>query len=350
MPDIFLKSGAANPNDVTLSDPTTGSASSTLYTLTADAGSFAVTGADATLKAQRVIGAASAVFIETGSDASLVAKRAMPASSGSFVETGTAATLRVSRAVTANAGSIAQSGSAAALSADRVLVASPGAYSATGTAAALSVHRIATATPGAVAWSGSDASQVAKRELAADGGSFDWTGTDADLVYTQGAGVNVTLVCESGSFVWTGSDLEFIATITPQAPVTVALGGAFYVVEPRASRAEIHLECEAGHVTWRGTTAELRVIRGRQAAAGRSDVVGTDARLSVSYALVAERCEVSAIGHPAVLRSSLRASRSPGTVKFKGVDAELRALIWKPFTVGGEKQFTAGDVKAWRVK
>ena len=138
------------------------------YTLTADGGSFAITGGSAGLRVSRRISAAS----------------------GSFTVTGTAASLRAGRKITASAGSFAITGTAATLKAARRLSAESGSFSVTGSSATLSVGRRLVADAGAFVLTGADALLRAARRLVAEAGAFVITGSDATLTWDQQSAAN----------------------------------------------------------------------------------------------------------------------------------------------------------------
>jgi hypothetical protein len=113
------------------------SAASTAYSLAAAAGSYALTGSAAALKAARLLAAAAGAYTLTGSAATVRVARLLSAAAGAYVVTGQAAGLYKGRTLTAGAGSYGLSGSAAALKAARKIVATAGTYALTGSDATL---------------------------------------------------------------------------------------------------------------------------------------------------------------------------------------------------------------------
>jgi hypothetical protein len=91
------------------------------YTLTADGGTFAVTGTAAGLRAARTLAASAGTFALTGTDASLEFGRVLGADAGAYVLTGTDATLTYtvpgSYTLDAEGGSVVVTGTAATLTA-----------------------------------------------------------------------------------------------------------------------------------------------------------------------------------------------------------------------------------------
>lgn len=113
------------------------------YTLTADSGSFALTGQATGLALNRVLSAASGSFALTGQAAGLAVNRTLSAASGSYSLTGQNATLTYTPTSTATytlaaaSGSFAVSGQDVVLAYNRVLSAANGSYLLTGQNATL---------------------------------------------------------------------------------------------------------------------------------------------------------------------------------------------------------------------
>lgn len=169
------------------------------YTLTADSGSFTITGAAADLDADRKLVASSGTFTLTGTDVSLIAGLSLAAESGTFTLTGTAADLDADRKLTAASATFTLTGTAADLDADRKLTAASGTFTLTGTAVDLD----------------------ADRKLTAASGTFTLTGTDVTLTYDAGA----TLTAESAAYVLTGTAVTLTYAPSLTTVVTQALWG-----------------------------------------------------------------------------------------------------------------------------
>jgi hypothetical protein len=110
------------------------------YTLTADSGSYSLTGVAAALRATRALAGAAGSYALTGQDATLTYTPAggeftLTADAGSYALTGVAAGLKSGRKVAGAAGSYSLSGQAAGLRRGRNLVAAAGSYTLTGVAA-----------------------------------------------------------------------------------------------------------------------------------------------------------------------------------------------------------------------
>jgi len=249
----------------------------TQYTLTGDAGNYALTGAAAALKAGRLvtadagayshsgtaaifrlgyrIGAESGSFAWTGTDAGLTVGTSgytLTADPGSYVATGTPVTLRCGRRLVADHGTFVQTGTATALRPARRLAAASGNYAWAVTPAGLRVGRVLGATPGTFAWSGNSAELRAAHRLGCLSGAFVWTGTDATLI---GPPTNYVLDAESGSFAWTGVGAQLLAGRTLRT-----LPGAFDWTGSDVSLSGARrLTGQPGSFTWTGVNAALIV-------------------------------------------------------------------------------------------
>lgn len=96
--------------------------------LTADAGTFTLTGNDVGLLAGRRVVAEPASFVLTGNDVELQVAKKVVADTGSFVFTGNSAGLRISRTLALETGVFLFSGQDVGLRKSRTLIASPGTF------------------------------------------------------------------------------------------------------------------------------------------------------------------------------------------------------------------------------
>lgn len=113
------------------------------YTLTAQAGSYTLTGQSATLSRNRTLTASAGSYSLTGQSAVIthalaVTGYTLTAQAGSYAVTGQSATLTKGRVLTAQAGSYAQTGQSAILKRGRLIAAQAGAYTVNGSSATLS--------------------------------------------------------------------------------------------------------------------------------------------------------------------------------------------------------------------
>lgn len=178
-------------------------ASGGAFTLTAESGTFTITGTAASLEYGRRLDAASGSVALTGTAASLEYGRALSAASGTVVITGTDATLTYSAAgnkvLTAESGAFAITGTAASLEAGRKVSAESGSVVITGTAASLERGYPLVASPGSVVITGTAADLRSTRTLQALSGSYAITGTAAVLTWS-GESATISRVSLRGSY------------------------------------------------------------------------------------------------------------------------------------------------------
>jgi len=192
------------------------------YTLTAAAGSFALTGQSAALLASRKLTAAQGTFSLSGQAASLKASRRLTAAQGSFSLAGQSASLLASRRLTASQGSFSLSGQPANLaysgSGSKTLVAACGTFALAGQAASLKATRLLSAACGSFTLAGQPAGLHRGRTLAAGCGSFSLSGQAAILRAAR------VLAAARGLFVFTGRDavLDYSGAAGP-APVVIRI-------------------------------------------------------------------------------------------------------------------------------
>lgn len=175
------------------------------YTLSAEAGSYITSGADASLLFNRAIAADAGAYSLTGIDTALLRGYSMPAESGSYALSGTDASLAFNRVLVAESGSYTLSGADAALTytpfgSTYTLAADQGSYSQTGTEASLLFNRVISADGVSYSLSGTDAALLRGFFVSAEGGSYALTGVDAAF------SIKYILAAESGSYGLTGSD------------------------------------------------------------------------------------------------------------------------------------------------
>lgn len=158
-------------------------AASGALSLTADAGSYAL----------------------TGTNASTERGRRTTANAGSYALTGTNATTELGREVVAGGGTYALSGTDATVDFTRRLDATAGSYALTGTDAALEVGFRVAAAAGTYALTGNDVALLIEGDkvLVADAGSYALTGGDAELRLDR------YTVAGTGSYLLTGSSVAF---------------------------------------------------------------------------------------------------------------------------------------------
>lgn len=167
------------------------------YTLTADSGSFALTGQDTALNFNRTLAADSGSFALTGQAAALTFNRALVADSGSFALAGQDATPTFSRVLSAASGSYALAGQDATLTytpisgATYTLAAASGSFALAGQDVVLAYNRVLSAANGSYLLTGQNATLVGP-------GLFTQAQLDYMLAYCQ---ANMTGILKR----WNGS-------------------------------------------------------------------------------------------------------------------------------------------------
>jgi hypothetical protein len=122
--------------------------------VTADAGSYTLTGGAATFKRDLVVQGAAGSFALTGVAASLLASRLLTADAGAYALTGYSSTLIHDDVIYAGAFAFHYTGNDAGLITDRILTSDAGAYSITGGAADLLKALVITGDAGSYALTG----------------------------------------------------------------------------------------------------------------------------------------------------------------------------------------------------
>lgn len=263
----------------------------TNYTLTADAGSFSITGTAANLERNLKV----------------------VANTGSYVITGTAANLERSLKVVANAGSYSITGTAANLGYNRKVVADTGTFLITGANANLESSREVFAESGSVIITGTDATLRKSINMTADSGSFAVSGTNATLTATR------RLTASSGSVTVTGTDASFRKSINFNAEAgAITLTGTSASLEYNR-----RLVADTGVFTLTGTDASLESSKEVFAESGTVTITGTDATLSVHRKMVADSGSYSILGTAVTFELARRLLADSGTVEITGTDATL---------------------------
>lgn len=227
------------------------------YSLTAAAGSFALSGQAASLKAGRSVTAAAGSFSLSGQSATLKAGRVLVSAAGSFTLSGQPATLYRAITLTAGAGSFTLSGQAASFGLTRTLSAGAGSYSLSGQAAAFAVTRVLSAGTGAFTLTGKAATltRTGSYSLTCDTGDFTLSGQAAGLAATR------LLTAGAGSFTLSGQAASLTAARTLAAGTgdfTLAGQAAGLTYTPNAGA--YTLSAEAGVFTLNGQAAALAYV------------------------------------------------------------------------------------------
>lgn len=174
-------------------------------TITAEGGSYAISGTAASLELGRVLTAAAGSYLLSGTAAALTAGSVLAAGAGSYTLSGTDAALDRTYVLAAEAASYSISGSAASLLHDFIITADGASYVVTGADASLLTGATLTAESGSYAVSGTDSALLLTQSIAAESTTYTFTGTDATLA--QGQRVSA----EGGSYALTGTAASLLA-------------------------------------------------------------------------------------------------------------------------------------------
>lgn len=212
-------------------------------TMIADAGSYALTGQAATLRASRLMPADQGSYALTGQAANLLRGYPLAAEQGSYTLTGQAANLIAARQMAAAQGSYALTGQGANLLVGRLLQAAQGAYTLTGQDVTLAYTPVGgytlTAEQGSYVLSGQTVNLFVNRLLEANQGAYTLTGQQAQLL------VGRLLQAAQGSYTLTGQAASLLVSrlmaaglgsyVLSGRPVTLVWSGEEPIVTP-ASR------------------------------------------------------------------------------------------------------------------
>jgi len=253
--------------------PDLGGGSPTAYTLTADAGSFGLTGKAAGLKRAKKLAAAAQAFSLTGKTVALRRGLAMPGAAGVFSLTGQTAAFARTRKLAAAKGAFTYTGKAANLNKGFRIAASPAAFTLTGKDAAFKRAYALAAVAGGFSLTGIAAGFKRALKLSAGVGGFTLSGQDAAL--TQAAVGHFVLSGATGSFDLTGKDAVL------QAARTLALtSGTFALTGNDTGLLRgLKLLAEAGVFSVDGKDAVMKLTRSLRAESAVFALTGQDIRL-----------------------------------------------------------------------
>lgn len=298
----WTRSGAADANTPVLVDVFK---QQTGYSITADQGSYTLTGQTATLRVSRKIVAAQGSYSLTGQDAGLAysgSARILTAAAGSYALTGQAANLRRGYRLVAAQGSYALTGQPAALKRQLKLTAAQGSYALTGSAAL--VDFAITASSGSYTLTGQAAQLRVTRKLVAAQGSYALTG--------QAAGLRVArkLAAAQGSYNLTGQDVTLTYSGSGAKLITAGQGSYTLAGQDVALRLARKLAAGQGSYALTGQAAGLLRIRRISVESGGYTLSGQDISFRRAYVLAAAQGSYTLTGQAVDLTYS--AAPTPG--------------------------------------
>lgn len=218
----------------------------TAYTITAEPGSYGVTGpATTAVLLGHLIAAAAGSYGLTGTDAGTFKGSAVAAEAGAYSLTGTDAVLiytpSTNYILAADPGSYGVTGTSVSLFANHAVIAEAGSYALTGTDAGVLANHKVTAEAGTYDTTGTNASLLRGYALALEAGLYSLSGTDAGLAYQPGTGY--VLTTDSGSYGLTGSTAALLHghALTVEAGTYALTGSTVNLSAPvRAVSIAIH--------------------------------------------------------------------------------------------------------------
>lgn len=202
---LYGRTLLATNGSYTLSGQDAGLVSTRL--LACDYGSYSLSGQDAGLNRGFTMTADQGSYTLTGHDSGLLATRTITAAQGSYLLSGQAAGLLATRQITAAQGSYTLSGQAANLLKSTVITADVGSFAVNGQAASLNRGYAMVAGSGSYALNGQDAGFNRTYVVACDYGSYSVNGQDAGLAYGR------ILTSDVGSFTLTGIDARLYSYV-----------------------------------------------------------------------------------------------------------------------------------------
>lgn len=238
--------------------------------LTANGGSVAVTGTNATLKRSlKLVPSAGSVAV-SGTNATLKFGHKLTCNGGSVAVTGTDLAMRASRKLIPSAGSVAVTGTNAALKRSYPMTPSAGSVAISGTNAVLRRVYTLGCNGGSVAVTGANLTMRASRSLSCTGGSVAVTGTNATLTKA------VRLVANGGSVAVTGSNLglNLFRLLT-------LFSGSYTVTGQNATwYRRVTATSNGGSVAYSGSNASLLITRMLVCQGGSVAITGANADLN----------------------------------------------------------------------
>jgi hypothetical protein len=299
------------------------------YSLTCDAGSYAVTGSNATLtySGGGITGTGDLIAPgATGDGTGTVGSTAysLTCDAGSYATTGSNATLNVGRVVSTEAGSYAVTGSDATLQRTGVysLTTDVGSYAVTGSDASFLVTHVLITDAGVYALTGADATLQVARVLSGEAGSYATAGSDA--TFSRG----YVLTVDAGDYALTGALADLLRTGAYQVsgePGVYAITGADALLQVARL-----LTADAGAYSLTGVDATMALGRAVAAEAGAYAVTGSDATLNKIGALsfTGEPGAYDVTGSAATLQRHYVLMADAGAYALTGADISvLRSLI-----------------------
>lgn len=149
------------------------SPATTSYTITAQGGSYLITGATSTISKSKVLVASGGSYSSVGANATILRSRLITAQGGSYSFTGASVNITYTSAATVY-----------------TLTCLGGSYSLTGQVVTISKSKNLVAQGGTYAFTGQSAQILKSKILIAQGGSYTLIGASAGITYTPVGGIS----------------------------------------------------------------------------------------------------------------------------------------------------------------
>ena len=309
------------------------SAGATAATMTAEVGTYSLSGADANTEYSPAVDAGVGSYSITGTDAGTTRVLRLTGEVGAYSIVGTDANTESDEITTADVGSYAIIGEDAATLKSVVTAAGIAAYLWAGAVAATEYDRLTTAEVGSYAITGEDALTTTDAITSAEVGNYAYTGTDAvtaralvgsagvgsysiigaDATTSTAGGISFdNLSFDPGSFSSDSFAIEDLATLA----LTAEVGAYALVGTDAATLLGYTLEAEVSGYTIIGTAANTEYNRATDAGVGAYTLSGEDAATSKAITTVAEVGVYSVTGENA------------NTEYNRETDADVGSYLW----------------------
>lgn len=323
----------------------------TNYPLTANSGSYSVTGSSATVSKNRAVTSSSGSYALTGESATITKVKSYPitALSGAYSLTGRAAEIRYVQTlpasvahllteagdnlaqedgfllaieplefiVTTGQGSYSYAGSNATIKRGLALTASSGAYSLTGQSATLLKTRVITASSGSYALSGQTATIRRSKSVTSSSGTYSITGQAATLAKGR------SLTASAGSYALSGQ----AATVLRSKSVTASSGAYSLTGQSSTLVKGKSLTANSGSYSLTGQSADITKTTATSytvtALSGSYSLTGQTATLQKSKAVTASSGSYALTGQSATVYRNRSLTANSGTYDITGQSADL---------------------------
>lgn len=254
------------------------------YTLTAQGGSYTVTGSSVGLRRSKYMYASGGTYSLTGQQATItwtagVVNYAFTLLGGSYALTGSSAVVSRNRKLTSTGGNYSLVGANATLLRSKRLVSSGGSYAYTGQSATLKRSKYLLSSGGSYTLQGSQAVITRSRLLTAQGGTYTYQGAQATITYGALASA-YTLTCLGGSYAVAGASAQIL-----RSKHIGAVGGSYSISGQSLTLLRSKILVGSGGVyTITGQQAIINRNRLLTATSGLYSLTGSSAILTKSSA------------------------------------------------------------------